>query len=227
MKILFGSIVTTGRGKLGGQFVKRMPNGHSLNNLPQTKSKASLLKHGQLPLIARIFSAWSFLEQDKRDLWAFHAANHPQVDAFGNLKTLTGRQFFTKIQAQNLALNTTFVDVEYFTPIVPMATIVYESSYAFAEYINISIVPLDSQVQVYVRVDMLANASIKPRFIKSKILGSIQSQPNPIMNLWYFAKNKYPFLKPGDVLNWSFTPHNASGMIATPTIFTQILNFPI
>jgi len=100
MKVLFGAIITDGAGKIGGHQLRRNGSTRVLQNKTYPKKSKNLLKNSKLPLLGLVFSRWSQITEADRILWNAAALLYLFPDKFGNLKNLTGRQFFTKLNVQ-------------------------------------------------------------------------------------------------------------------------------
>lgn len=216
MKILFGAIITSGRGKIGGQFVKRLPNGHSFNNLMNSKNKSYLQNFKQLPVITMIFQRWSILSLELRTSWSELAAIYPVIDAFGNSKYLNGRQFFTKCNLQGWYRLLDYVDVTTFSTSVGAANFYFYDSNLAINEININAVLIGDVASFYLRVDRVSNLSITPTFKNSKVLSNINLSDTAILNIYDNIFDKYGSISIGECFNVSFQPVNDSGWLGVP-----------
>lgn len=112
MKILLGSIVTQMAGSVAGQTVRRFRGGFVLHNKLQYRSKFTYIHGSRLPLLTAVFSRWSALSDDARALWNYEATLFQFTDRFGNLKNISGRELFVKLNSQALSAGLAVPDVE-------------------------------------------------------------------------------------------------------------------
>ena len=225
MKILFGSIITSGRGKIGGQFVKRIRGGHSINNLPSSKSKFALLNNRQLTTLANIFTFWSSLTNIERTAWNNNALTYSVIDKFGNPKFLTGRQLFIKCQSQNFYNSGSLISGIGFTSLVNALTASLDFYGYDADTIHYEFNGVLSPASYYLRIDRVPNKSISPRFINSKILRKTTVHSGDIINIYNDILDKYGYVGQSSVFNVSFTFYNEYGILSAPQTF--IFHFDI
>lgn len=219
MKVLFGSIITSGRGKIGGQFVKRIRGGHSINNLPSSKSKFALLNNRKLTTLASIFAYWSLLTVNDRTAWNNNALTYSVIDKFGNPKFLTGRQLFIKCQAQQYFNSGGIISPIGFTTVVSALTaslgfVEYDADSLFFEFDDIF-----SPASYYLRIDRVANNSISPRFINSRILRKTTVTVGESVNIFDDILDKYGYVGRQSIFNVSFVFFNPYGILSAPQTF--------
>lgn len=219
MKILFGSIITSGRGKIGGQFVKRIRGGHSLSNLPSFKSKKYLLLNTRLSVTTFIFQKWQELDSNIRNDW-FNIATTIQVpDKFGNLKYLTARQFFTKVSLQGWFNNQAIVSPDDFTTITGSYDAVFLDFSLDDENLRFNFTLHSDVASGYFRADKVASGVRTPRYLNSRILTVFNLSDSVTINFLDTFKSKYPSPKVGQYYNLSFVPFNEKGWLGTPVSF--------
>jgi hypothetical protein len=224
MKIIFGSIVTNGAGSIGGQFIKRIRGGHSLNNKPSRASLNILLKNSALPFLSVIFKMWATFTLAERIIWNDLAALYQYPDQFGNPKHLTGRQFFTKHQAVISSISNDLVDP------LTYSTALYFEKFTFDFWNQISGELwfnhgeyLASQ-RVIIRIDKLKNSSIEPHFVNSKNLGFVTLVGAGTVDLGDYFNQKFPYASTGQTYQLSTVSVNDWGVLSVPdvTVFTLV-----
>ena len=223
MKVIFGAIITNGIGSIGGQFIKRVKNGHSFNNKPARSSLAKLNVNNRLAQLAYIFKLWSGFSQEVRDAWSDNALTIQFPDKFGMNKYLTGRQFFIKMQAQNIFYSLDVLDPLDWTADLPAGMGVYNSSSLFNEQLMIGIEDWAGIGVIYVRIDKRSSGAIENSFINSAIVEQFLPDMPTEFNMWGALISKYPLVQAGDWYQMSFVFANFQGMVANP----QVINFEI
>ncbi|MEX0596344.1 MAG: hypothetical protein WD512_07570, partial [Candidatus Paceibacterota bacterium] len=105
--IILGTIITDLAGSVGGSTFRRTPRGIILYNKQGTQIKSAFAKNSVKNQIGVVFRAWQSLDLETRGAWSDEATLYPQLDKFGNTVTLTGRQFFTKLNTQLIPVQLT------------------------------------------------------------------------------------------------------------------------
>lgn len=101
-KIKLGAIVVDARGKLGGHVFSKNRGGAYMRTKvtptnPQTTFQSSIRQ-----IFATLSQAWSNLTAAQRESWNNAVARYQNTDVFGDLKTLSGKALYQKL---NLNLN--------------------------------------------------------------------------------------------------------------------------
>lgn len=96
MKIKFGSIVTDGRGKLGGHVYSKNRGGNYIrtNIIPTNpQTQEQMQARG---LFGSISANWRNLSDQEREQWRSFAEANPYHDIFGDSKMLTGNSAYVR-----------------------------------------------------------------------------------------------------------------------------------
>lgn len=110
MRVKFGSVVTDGRGKIGGHVVTKDNAGAALRN----KKKGS--KFGARPAVGAalsfpfISSSWRNLSDDQREAWNSTVFQIPVTDIFGDLKIKSGFQLYQQLNMQLFLAGQSLID---------------------------------------------------------------------------------------------------------------------
>lgn len=97
MKIRFGMIVTDGRGKAGGQYVRKFGNGHVLQNITVPTKRQGNFSNTQRLLNAWVFSLWAGLADSSKTAWNTVASNLTAYNVFGDARAVSGREAFNRL----------------------------------------------------------------------------------------------------------------------------------
>lgn len=100
MKIKWGALVVDGRGKIGGQVASKNRAGAYMRTKvtpvnPQTSAQTAVRV-----LFATISQQWSGLSAAARAAWNEAVAEWSKTDIFGDLKTLSGKALFQRLNNQ-------------------------------------------------------------------------------------------------------------------------------
>lgn len=99
-KFQYGAIITRISGSIGGTNFRLYRGMPVISNKSQGFSRSILLSNSRLAQIAHIRRAWAALLPNPRKEWTDLSSRFQFPDKFGNLRTLTGQQFFNKINCQ-------------------------------------------------------------------------------------------------------------------------------
>jgi hypothetical protein len=100
--IKLGAIITDIAGSVGGSTFRRTPAGIILYNKQGTQIKSAFAKNSVKNKLGAILSAWNFLSTMEKDFYIDKATLYTFPNKFGTMRNLTGRQFYTKLNAQML-----------------------------------------------------------------------------------------------------------------------------
>lgn len=177
--------------------------------------------NSQATALGNIFRSWGNLPQGIRDFWNGIAPLYPQKDKFGNDILLTGRQLYTKLNAQLLPAQRT-VDISVFTDVLsaPLVTsILFDISSQSCEiffenevlnsYLLLRVYPLRSGSNAVVQ-----NTS---KFIFCLLLNEVVS-----LGITEAVLEKFPFAKAGDRFGVNVIFMNSSGFRSNVQSFVII-----
>lgn len=102
--IKLGAIITDIAGSVSGSTFRRTPAGIILYNKQGTQIKSAFARYSQKNQISAIFRNWAVLSNDEKIAWANNALLYPVTNKFGQIKYLTGRQLYTKLNSQLLPM---------------------------------------------------------------------------------------------------------------------------
>ena len=97
MKIRFGMLATDAYGKAGGQAIQRRGSIRVLRNITIPTQRISSRQNPQRSISSLLFNGWSFLARSEREMWSEVGANLSAVNGWGEEKTFSGRQAYTKL----------------------------------------------------------------------------------------------------------------------------------
>jgi hypothetical protein len=223
MKIIFGSIVTSGYGKIGGQFVKRIKGGHSLNNMMKTKSRSTLLNNKALGKLANIFTEWGKISETDRMGWIDIASYTPVTNPDGTTKNLSGREFFIKIQSQALPFNLPLVSPSNFlSEIGDCTAVVGPIDFSRREW-GVTFSHTGKDTVFIVRIDSLRNGIVTEKFKKSMVLDFYEIDRDININIYDLLRTRYPIFNTGDYFQVSLTPANIHGWLGVPQVYKSVV----
>ena len=219
--IRLGSIVTDIAGSIGGTTFRRTGTGHAVYNKQGRQVKSAFAKASRKNQLGNIFSNWYNITESEREQWAINASNYPIKDKFGSTKYLTGRQLFTKLNAQLLPANRTS-NVSEFDTFVELAP-------TNIQYFNISDNVLSLNIDgnfkeqfIYVSMYQIRRQGrVKPHaHFKRTAVREVMS--NTTIDIWGEFENQFPLAQDGQTFGFNIQYVNASGVMTSVLAFTAV-----
>lgn len=118
MKLLFGSIIVKGAGRINGHVVRNYRGMPLLTRLALPTRSSAFNSNPQLNVSTLAFKYWSTLNSELQKLWSDIAAEIPFKDRWGNTKYLSGRDFVSF-----LYINTSYISQSVPNPNVFVSSI--------------------------------------------------------------------------------------------------------
>ena len=214
-----GAIITDVAGSIGGTTIRRTPNGHAMYNKQGTQIKSAFAEKNKRVQLSNVFSSWSRLSKEEQSTWQELAVLYPQKDKFGILKQLTARQFYTKLNAQLIPVNST-VDLKDFNSAIPSAVVssvtfdAAEEQFIF--FLNESIDNVYFMVSVY---RVRSKGGVKPHAHFRRTYTSRVASSN-IVDIWASFANQFPFRSVGDNFGVNLQMMTKSGFLSPVQVFS-------
>jgi hypothetical protein len=221
--IKLGAIITDIAGSVGGSTFRRTPAGIILYNKQGTQIKSAFAKNSVKNKLGAILSAWNFLTSEEKDFYIDKATLYTFPNKFGTMRNLTGRQFYTKLNAQMLPSRSNVSTSPW-----------YDENYAgFLDSINASFG--SEQVEFYFTADLTdyillvqiyplrsgANSKPSKRSVctYAEIMGAVSS-----VNLWSEFVTQYPNANTGTTWGANIIFMTQSGFQTSVTSTTFVLS---
>jgi hypothetical protein len=223
MKIIFGALVTNGAGSIGGQFVKRIKNGHSLNNKPQKASLQKLLQNTNVYKIGKVAQVWKTFDYSEKLAWSNASLLFPQTDKFGKTIILSGRMFFQKLLGKLSIVDAMYTDPSgissdtFISGIDDFDVIVADSEFNF--YQN----ALGVNGWNLIRVARTTENATLPTFLKTKVIFSSESFSATSGNIFTQVTAQLGTLQAGQYIIISTSHLNQYGFEGEQTVFKWLL----
>lgn len=219
--IKLGSIVTDIAGSIGGTTFRRTSTGHAVYNKQGKQVKSAFAKASRKNELGNIFSSWYNLTENEREQWAQNASVYPLKDKFGNKKYLTGRQLYTKLNAQLLPAKQKS-DVKSFDQFVELAPVNINSfdisSSELSLYIDGS---FDSQILYISMYQLRSRGRVKPHaHFKRTAVKLVASKT--YVDIWNDFREQFPFAANGQTFGFNIQFVNASGVMSSVLAFTAV-----
>lgn len=210
MKIKFGSLVTDGRGKIGGHVASKNRGGAYLRTKvtpsnPQTVAQS--LVRGILTFFAQ---AWRSLTEAQRTAWNEAVDSFTSTDIFGDIKKPSGENLYVKLnanlaEAQLPSINTPPLPAEVIPP-GPSSGAAAQTGQSFDVNFQTSPVPANTRFIVKATEQMSPGINyMKGRYRTVQILQTGNASPFDI-SAAYIAK--FGALVAGQKIGIEITPIN-------------------
>lgn len=118
-RLLMGSIVTKAVGKIGGHCFRIKGTTQILGRNPNPFKNRAVNQNSAMNVIRTVFSNWKKLVTSQQAAWREIAIANPVPDRFGNPKTLSGREFYSRVNINSLLVGGPDVNAETFINTVP------------------------------------------------------------------------------------------------------------
>lgn len=105
-RVTYGSGVTELAGSIGGVTYQKNASGNVARLRPNPTVNPTSLQAGYQTNMAYLVSFWPTLSQANKDAWAAFAAAHDHTTPWGEIKTLSGYQWFLSCNLYRLLINT-------------------------------------------------------------------------------------------------------------------------
>lgn len=219
--IKLGSIVTDIAGSIGGTTFRRTSTGHAVYNKQGRQVKSAFAKASRKNELGNIFSNWYNISESEREQWAINASTYPLKDKFGNTKYLTGRQLFTKLNAQLLPANAAS-DVKSFDPFVELAPTNINSFNISESELSLYIDgAFDSQIIYISMYQLRRRGRVKPHaHFKRTAVKVVASKT--FVDIWDDFEKQFPLAENGQTFGFNIQFVNASGVITSVLAFTGV-----
>lgn len=188
-----GGLVTAVAGSIGGTTFKRNGTNGAMYNKVKGASKSKTLRNPRLGGIASIFQQWQKFTDAERAAWNSETLNFQFPNKFGTLKNLTDRQFFSKLNIQNLPLGISILDPTGVNAVNPVFSIVAAVINFELEYFTIS-TTADSIGSTYLfSFEVTQKPIYGPTFISREIAFSAPVDLSINYAVWAEFIAKFPY----------------------------------
>lgn len=185
MKVKFGSIVTDGRGKVGGHVMSKNRAGSYIRTKvspvnPRTASQLAI--RGQFGTLA---TGWRALTQAQRNAWNNAVSQWQTSNIFGDLKAPTGLQLYERVNNNLLSSGASAIS----TPAVPagvstvtLSSLTYTSGTPALSLVMSGAVPAGTRVKVFATPPLSAGINaVKSQFRLITTLAAAATSPANIL----------------------------------------------
>lgn len=219
--IKLGSIITDIAGSIGGTTFRRTSTGHAVYNKQGRQVKSAFAKASRKNELGNIFSNWYNLSEKEREQWALNASTYPLKDKFGNTKYLTGRQLYTKLNAQLLPANGTS-NVSEFDVYVELAPANINSFQISESDLSIYVGGSFSVQTIYISMYQLRKGGrVKPHAHFKRTAVKVTTSDN-VLDIWNEFQKQFPLAKDGQTFGFNIQYVNASGVMTSVLAFTGV-----
>ena len=219
--IKLGSIVTDIAGSIGGTTFRRTGTGHAVYNKQGRQVKSAFAPASRKNALGNIFANWYLLSESEQNQWNTNASTYPLKDKFGNTKYLTGRQLYTKLNAQLLPAGTTS-NVAKFDTYVELAQTEIESFNIDENNLTLFVEGSFMRQTIYISMYQLRQKGrVKPHaHFKRTAVKIINS--NEYVSIWTEFKKQFPLAVNGQTFGFNIQFINESGVMTSVLAFAGV-----
>lgn len=189
-----GAIITDIAGSIGGTTLKRNGTSSVMMNKVSGGSKNIKKINAQLNSLKYIFQRWSQMTDAQRLRWNNTALLFQFPDKFGTMRTITGRQLYTKLSSQLLPVNREVADIAF----------IHSNTSDFTlENFNIELNPTHAELQIQnlgaeaifiVQVEVSQKKLLLPQFTRRKIIAFMIGSDALGFDITDALITEYPYL---------------------------------
>ena len=189
-------------GSIGGTTFRRTSTGHAAYNKQGRQVKSAFATASRKNELGNIFSSWYNITERERAQWAYNASIYPLKDKFGNTKYLTGRQLYTKLNAQLLPANVTS-DVIKFGTFVELAPIGIDTFDIIDESLSLFVGgSFDKQIVFISMYQLRRRGRVKPH-AHFKRTAVKETSSSAYVNIWDEFKEQFPLAENGQTFGFN------------------------
>ena len=179
MKTFFGSIITEGSGKIGGNVISKNRYGLFVkqNHTPvNPKSSRQLIVRSNFNVVVKF---WESLSDSDRLLWNRRVSDFPYSDKFGETRYLSGYGLFVKLNMVRVNLGQSIITTPPVKPYFPLWSLVDILAYSNCNRIFLFVtpsLPAGFQLQIYASPQVVS--SINYMHWDYKLIASLSTGQN-------------------------------------------------
>jgi len=163
MKTKFGSIIVDGSGKIGGHVASKNKDANILRTNVKPKKSEKLSSIRQRNNFFKLTKSWRNLDKTTVDAWNNEARNTFYSNSFGDKKSLTGINYFMRVNNNLILLNKPIIT----TPQTPLPDIdtfnqsLSPDTYSTTDIFNIKLTNPNIYLIAYIRYQYIFNNYIR------------------------------------------------------------------
>lgn len=189
-----GAIITDIAGSIGGTTLKRNGGYKVIMNKSSGTPYSRSYNNPSLQYLPFIFKAWSRLEIAEKEAWIDQARYYTFPDKFGNLRALSGRQFFVKLNAQRWLAVPSLIDVSGLTSFVESFSINHAIYEPLGPFFNLAVSgSYTGSQKYYVYMELSLQPLRAPSFVSRKVIGIYEMSAGAGVSILDDILLAYPF----------------------------------
>lgn len=222
--IKLGSIITDIAGSIGGTTFRRTSTGHAVYNKQGRQVKSAFAAASRKNDLGNIFANWYLLSESEKNQWNTNASKYPLKDKFGYTKYLTGRQLYTKLNAQLLPAGKKSNPID-FDVYVELAPVNINSFQISESSLNIYVGGSFSEQTIYISMYQLRKRGrVKPHAHFKRTAVKVTSSDS-VLDIWYEFQKQFPLAQDGQTFGFNIQFVNSSGVMTSVLSFTGVAGY--
>ena len=223
MKVRFGMMMTDAVGKAGGQCVQRRGNTRVLRNITIPTQRMASTQNPQRFVNNYLFSQWSRLNPPEQNEWVTVSETLRGKDIFGDEKSYTPRECFTKCNGVLYPATKVLIDASVFNYSVPVLDIGLISVDISSNSFDLNVAHEVDVFRTQVKAKRLSNFSQNPKVYKLKTFSYTPDNTDSPAIFEQFVK-MFPNITAGDYWSIAVRGISSSGLVSPWVQQTVILN---
>lgn len=224
-KIKFGMMMTDARGKLGGQVFSKNRGGSYVRTKVTPSNPRTLAQMESRNILGTVSSAWNGLTVAQRASWNSAVDEFKRTDVFGDLKTPSGKNLFTRLnknlEQAGLAMLTLAPAKEEIAPITATAVVIDIASGAIT-FTDMAAVPAGMVAQISATPSLSAGISyVKNQF---RVIDYVASGPITGTDLYTAYTDRFGVPQAGGNVHVQIRFIASNGQSGVPLSYKSTVN---
>jgi hypothetical protein len=163
MKVLFGSMITDARGRLGGHVMKKTAFGNSVSLLALPRNRFLWQQNSSLARNSYIMRAWNELDDNQKEQYKIFASENPLPNSFAVLRNIGSRAMFVKLVQALEFPNIDYPDPYSLSNVIPPTLVTAVGYSTDTGFVRITVGALAQPVQAMCWVQRISSQHQSPK----------------------------------------------------------------
>lgn len=216
-RLLMGAIVTKAVGKIGGMCFRIKNQTQILQRNPNPFKNRAINQNSAMSTIRQVLGYWKNQSQPQQTAWGVIAVNNPQRDRFGNVVTLSARDYYNKSNINARLVGYGFVDEHTYDSTVPYLTFDSITLNATIQVIGLNNYDYDTNCRLAIYIRQVNSISVNPVANSLKLIAFINTNDYDGEYLWNVVYNTGYTFAIGSIYSIALRAITSSG-VASPFI---------
>lgn len=220
----YGAVITRISGSIGGTNFRLFRGMPVISNKSQGGSYQVRLQNKKLGQLAWLFREFHSLDPTSQLAWQSLSNNYTFPDKFGKYRIISGRQFYTKMNAQLLPVKQYNRDATAFDPTLNPWSLKDFTCNLTGFNCMVEINTVGANNYFLYQLEFSTKKLNSPQFTRRLIFGSSQSDVNFTVNVYPELYKAFPTVRAGDNVRLYVWQMSKGGLRDTP-LYIDVVAF--